>query len=186
MQVLDSWRQKSSQVSEPITLLKNTSLVDNKDVNNSPVTRIFISYSHKDESFKDEFVTMFAGLQRQGRIETWNDQRIIPGEEWLSAIQSAMENCTLVILLISPDFIASTFNQTKELVYLLKRRIEEGLYIVPIIIRPCLWQNEPVLRDLQGLPKDGMPVVSFSKDNGARDQVWADICKSIEIFAVSL
>jgi hypothetical protein len=42
------------------------------------------------------------------------------------------------------------------------------------------WQSEPVLKDLQALPKDGKAVITFSKDNGNRDQVWADIATVIE------
>ena len=51
------------------------------------MTKVFISYSHKDEEFKDELVTMLAGLQRQGFIDTWQDQRIEEGDEWYQAIQ---------------------------------------------------------------------------------------------------
>ena len=145
--------------------------------------RIFISYSHIDEFFKDEFVTMFAGLQRQGYIDAWQDRRIGAGEEWFDAIQKAMKECNLAVLLVSPDFIASNFIQTEELKQLFHQRIEEGLRIVPVILRPCLWQREFVIKDLQALPADGKAVISFSKDNGERDQVWADICKTIELIA---
>jgi hypothetical protein len=158
----------------------------NADKAEMHTAKIFISYSHKDELFKDEFTTMFTGLQRQGLIDAWHDRRIVAGEEWFNAIQQAMEKCDLVVLLVSPDFIASSFIQTKELAHLLQRRIEEELCVVPIIIRQCLWQNEPVIKDLQALPKDGKPVISFSKDNGDRDQAWADICKTIEMIAAGL
>lgn len=54
------------------------------------------------------------------------------------------------------------------------------LRVIPIIVRPCRWQSEPVLKDLQALPKDGKAVIKFSKATGARDQVWADIATVIE------
>ena len=43
--------------------------------------KVFISYSHKDEKFKDELVKMLAGLQRRRVIDAWQDRRIEPGEE---------------------------------------------------------------------------------------------------------
>jgi len=58
--------------------------------------------------------------------------------------------------------------------------MHEGLRVVPIIIRPCLWQSEPILKDLLALPLDGKAVITFSKNNGERDQVWTDIAKAIE------
>ncbi|MGA9996362.1 MAG: toll/interleukin-1 receptor domain-containing protein [Pyrinomonadaceae bacterium] len=142
--------------------------------------KVFISYSHKDEEFKDELVTMLAGLQRQGIIDAWQDRRIEEGDEWYRAIQEAMNDCDLAILLVSQHFIASRFIQDEELQRLLQRRREDGLRVVPIIVRPCKWQSEPALSGIQGLPKDGKAVITFSKDNGERDQVWADIATVIE------
>ncbi|HEX9931058.1 MAG TPA: TIR domain-containing protein [Pyrinomonadaceae bacterium] len=148
------------------------------DVNSA--LKVFISYSHKDEEFKDELVEMLAGLQRQGIIDAWQDRRIEEGDEWYQAIQDAMNDCNLAILLVSRNFIASRFIQDEELPRFLQRRKEEGLRVVPIIVRPCKWQSEPVLKDLQALPKDGKAVITFSKDNGDRDQVWTDIADVIE------
>jgi hypothetical protein len=186
VQVLETWCPNVNQFHKAdIKSPMENSRYKKQNANKTEMhaARIFISYSHIDESLKDEFVTMFAGLQRQGRIDAWQDRRIDPGEEWFTAIQKAMEECNLAVLLVSPDFIASSFIQTEELKLLLQRRIEDGLHIVPIILRPCLWQRESVIKDLQALPKDGKAVISFSKDNGDRDQVWADICKTIEMIA---
>lgn len=136
--------------------------------------KIFISYSHKDENFKDELVTMLKGLQRRGIVDTWQDRGIEPGDEWYKSIQDAMDECDLALLLVSPDYIASDFIQEEEQPKLLQRRV------IPIILRPCPWQSEPVLKDLQVLPKDGKPIITFSDSTGERDQVWTDIADVIE------
>ena len=52
--------------------------------------------------------------------------------------------------------------------------------VVPIIVRPCMWQSEPALVHLNALPKDGKAVVTYPTDNGQRDQVWADIASVLE------
>jgi len=125
-------------------------------------------------------VTMLTGLQRQGVIDAWQDRQIEEGDEWYQKTQDAMSDCGLAILLVSQHFIASRFIQDDELPRLLQHRREQGLRVVPIIVRPCKWQSEPVLKDLQALPKDGKAVITFSKDNGERDQVWTDIATAIE------
>jgi hypothetical protein len=145
-----------------------------------PLLKVFISYSHRDEEFKDELVTMLAGLQRLGVIRAWQDRLIEAGDEWYKSIQDAMDDCDLALLLVSPDFIASRFIQDEELPRVLARREEVRLRVIPIIVRPCMWSSEPVLSELQALPKDGKPVITFSKANGERDQVWADIAQVIE------
>lgn len=142
--------------------------------------KVFISYSHKDEKFKDELVTMLAALQRRGVIDTWQDRRIEAGDEWNTSIQDALNDCDLALLLVSADYLASRFIQEEEQPKLLQRRREMSLRVIPIVVRGCTWQGEPVLKDLQALPADGKPVITFSKDNGDRDQVWADIAAVIE------
>jgi small GTP-binding protein len=151
-----------------------------KKRNDMTALKIFISYSHKDEPFKDELVTMLAGLQRRGIVDAWHDRRIEAGDEWYKSIQDAMNDCDLTLLLVSPDYLASRFIQVDEQPKLLKRREEMKTRVMPIIIRPCVWQSEETISSLQVMPKDGQAVIKFSKDNGDRDQVWADIATVIE------
>lgn len=179
-------KDKSVLLRKSSKLLIPASKKDNVEKSKMITPKIFISYAHKDEPFKDEFVTMFAGLQRRGVISAWQDRLIEAGEEWFDAIRNAMNECNMAVLLVSSDFIASSFIQEKELRRLFQRRLKGGLRVLPIIIRPCLWQEEPVIKDIQVLPKDGKPVISFSKENGDRDQVWADIGKKIKEIAENL
>ena len=155
-------------------------LAQKKDDDDTSPLKIFISYSHKDERFKDELVTMLAGLQRRGIVDTWQDRRIEAGDNWNNSIQDAMNECDLALLLVSADYLASSFIQEAEQPKLLQRRQEMQLRVIPIIVRPCPWQSEPVLKDLQALPKDGKPIITFSEATGDRDQVWTDIAKVIE------
>jgi len=146
---------------------------------NSPL-KIFISYSQMDETFKDELIRMLAGLQRRRIVDAWQDRRIEAGDEWYKSIQEAMNDCDLALLLISADYLASRFIQEEEQPNLLQRRDEMQLRVIPIIVRPCSWQSEPVLKDLQALPRDNKAVITFSKETGQRDQVWTDIAVVIE------
>jgi small GTP-binding protein len=149
------------------------------DETTSPL-KVFVSYSHEDEEFKDELVTMLTSLQRRGVINTWQDRRIEAGDEWNTSIRNAMDDCDLALLLVSADYLASRFIQEEEQPKLLQRRQEMRLRVIPIIVRPCTWQSEPVVKDLQALPKNGKAVITFSKDTGERDQVWADVAAVIE------
>jgi hypothetical protein len=145
-----------------------------------PAPKVFISYAHEDEEFKDKLIKMLAGLQRRSVIDLWQDRLIEPGDEWYRAIQDAMNTCDLALLLVSDDFIASRFIQEEEVPDLLGRRKEEGMRVIPVIIRDCLWRSEPVLGDLQALPTDGKAVITFREENGERDKVWTKIAKEIE------
>ena len=149
--------------------------------------KVFISYAHEDEArFKDKFVNMLGGLRRRGIISAWEDREIRPGDNWYQEIQSAMNTCDMAVLLISADFINSRFITEQEVPKLVARRQEEGMRVVPIIIRPCLWDSEPMFNELQALPKDGRPIITFPNTNGEREQAWTDIAKELEKFAVEL
>ncbi|WP_215610631.1 toll/interleukin-1 receptor domain-containing protein [Leptothoe spongobia] len=138
------------------------------------------------QALKDKLIKMLAGLQQHKLVEAWEDRQIRPGDDWHQEIQKAMNECDLAILLISADFINSRFINEEEVPKLLARRQAEGMWVVPIIIRPCMWDSEPMFRGLQALPKDGKPVITFPNDNGERDQAWTDIAKELEKFAKEL
>ena len=142
--------------------------------------KVFISYAHKDEVFKDELITMLTSLQRRGIVDAWEDRRIEEGEEWYQSIQNAINQCDLAFLLISSDYLASRFIQEQEQPNLLERRRDMRLRVIPIVVRPCMWQSEPTLKNLQALPKDGKAMITFSKENGERDQAWAYIAATVE------
>ena len=150
---------------------------------NIKIPKVFISYAHEDEPFKDKLDKMMAGMKRRGVIETWQDRLIEPGDDWYESIQTAMNDTDMALLLVSSDFIDSSFINNEEVPKLLKRRESEGMRVIPIIVRPCLWKSEPMLPKLNVLPKDGKPVITFEKENGARDQAWTDIAKAIEKIA---
>ena len=48
--------------------------------------KIFISYSHLDERFIDEFKKHLAPLKNKGLVEEWYDRKILPGEDYQSKI----------------------------------------------------------------------------------------------------
>ncbi len=131
---------------------------------------VFISYSHKDEVWKDRLVTQLGVLQHQGILRLWDDRRIGAGADWLAEIQEAMEAASVAVLLVSANSLTSDFILNKEMTRLLERRDEEGLRIFPIVIKPCDWEAVGWLSRMQLRPKDGRPVSA-----GNEHQIDADL-----------
>lgn len=44
--------------------------------------------------------------------------------------------------------------------------------MIPLIARDCLWQSEPVLKDLQALPTNGKAVITFPAATGERETAY--------------
>ncbi|MFN9628747.1 MAG: toll/interleukin-1 receptor domain-containing protein, partial [Cyanobacteriota bacterium] len=96
----------------------------------------FLSYSHKDEVFRQELVTALATLERTGLISCWHDRRMIPGQAWERQISEQLLGARLILLLISSDFIASDFCYQVELEQALARHGRDEARVIPILLRP--------------------------------------------------
>ncbi|HEX5715238.1 MAG TPA: toll/interleukin-1 receptor domain-containing protein [Thermoanaerobaculia bacterium] len=137
---------------------------------------VFLSYSHRDETWKDRVVGHLNVLHRDV-LEVWDDRRIATGDDWLPAIQSAMDRAAVALLLISKDFLTSGFIQGTEVPHLLTRRREKGLRVIPLFVHPCAWQAVPWLAAIQGRPKDAKPLSEHRKPRA--DRVLAELTLEI-------
>jgi hypothetical protein len=115
---------------------------------------LFFSYSHRDEALRDQLETHLAMLKRQGFITTWHDRRITAGESFENTISVNLERADIVLLLVSPDFIASDYCYEKETMRTLERHREGTCTAIPVILRPCDWHDAP-FGGLLASPKDG-------------------------------
>lgn len=119
------------------------------------VPKVFISYSHKDEEWKDRIVSHLGVVAFDGKLSVWSDRKIVPGTDWLPQITRSMAQCKIALLLVSANFLTSTFCLESEVPALLKRRAKQGLRLIPVIVKPCAWQRVSWLNGIQAYPPDG-------------------------------
>ena len=128
--------------------------------------RIFMSYSHKDEEYKNDLDLHLANLKRQGLIEVWQDRKISPGDEWDEAIKQALLESDIVLFFVSPAFMASRYIWETELPGAFALRAQKKAVIVPIFVKPVDDADSPFAK-LQGLPRDKKPLSGFAdRDEG--------------------
>jgi bDLD-like protein/TIR domain-containing protein len=108
--------------------------------------------------WKDRLRTQLGVLQQQSILALWDDRRIGAGADWYQEICQAMEAAHVAVFLISADFLTSPFILQEEVARLMTRRQQEGLPIVPILVRPCLWKQVPWLARMQLRPTDAQPL----------------------------
>jgi hypothetical protein len=70
---------------------------------------LFISYSHKDEMFRDELRGALAAYERIGEIKSWDDTCIVSGQRWEDRILQKLEEADIIVFLLSNDFIRSDY-----------------------------------------------------------------------------
>ncbi len=138
--------------------------------------KLFISYSHKDDRYREQLAVHLASLRRQGVIADWHDRKIMPGEEWRTAIDQNLDAADCVLLLVTPDFLASDYCYSGEMKRALAKNSEGRVLVIPVIVRPADWRHPP-LGDLEALPKDAKPVVEWAH----RDRAWLNVAEGIRL-----
>jgi hypothetical protein len=117
---------------------------------------IFLCYAHEDEEYQQQLEKQLSLSQRNGRINLWHNGKIKPGEAQQQVTFAHLDTAQIVLLLVSPNFIASNY------CYCVMKRARE-LYeqkktpVIPIILSPVGWQDGP-LEGLQALPNNGKPI----------------------------
>ena len=135
---------------------------------------VFYSYAHEDEAFRKELEKHLSLLQRQGVISVWHDRQIVPGTDWAQAIDEHLERASIILLLISADFLASDYCYGVEMTRALERHQANEARVIPILLRPVDWHSAPFAH-LQALPKNAKAISTWKN----RDQAFADVAASI-------
>jgi tetratricopeptide (TPR) repeat protein len=148
--------------------------------------QVFISYSHKDEELRQEFVKHLRQLKRDGLIEDWHDREITAGSEWEGRIDQHLNAADIIVLLISPDFVASEYCYGIEMKRALERHAAGKARVVPVILRPSDWLTSPFAK-LNALPKDALPVVDWpTQDPKLHDHGFLNVVEGLRRVAREL
>ena len=125
-------------------------------------TKVFVSYSHQDRAWLEKLRTHLAVLERKKLIHVWSDTRIAVGADWQEEVDEAMREAKVAVLLITPGFLASDYIWDKEVPILWAHK-EQGMEILPLIMKPCAWRLEEQLAGLEARPVEGRPLSTGSE-----------------------
>ena len=141
------------------------------------MSKIFISYSHKDEIWKDRLQEQLEVLALEGYFSVWDDRQIEPGDDWFAEIERELNQADVAVMLISASFLRSSFIRTEEIPTLLRRRKQEGIRLIPLILRPCRWQNIEWLKAILGGYRDNVALSGLSEHQ--QEEALSDLAGKI-------
>lgn len=98
----------------------------------------------------------------------------MPGKEWEFEINKSLDKANIILLLISPDFLASDYCDSIEVKQALMRHDAGACCVIPIILRPVSWKDAPFSK-VQALPANGKAVTEWQN----RDKAFLDIAEGI-------
>jgi hypothetical protein len=103
---------------------------------NDKVKKYFSSYAHEDIDWAKRIEKSLSVLTIKNRIALWIDRSGIGvGARWREKIFEEIDSSDGAILLISDDFLASSFIQTSELPRIFARVEQRGFHLIPVIVR---------------------------------------------------
>lgn len=142
--------------------------------------KLFISYSHKDEADREKFVSYLGQLVRFGKYTIWEDRRLIAGDEWKKTIPDQISQTDVYVALLSPNALASE-HVTKTEFKMAKARADAGkTRIVPVILKPCLWEDAvSPFAPYQGLPPKIDQVESIKTHPKGEDAAFQEVVKGL-------
>lgn len=108
--------------------------------------KLFISYAREDLSYVKSLKVHLASLIKSGDLASWEDSRMLAGEEWNPKIESELRSADIVIYIVSAYFLSSDFINNYERVWAEETKRDNGALIVPVLVRPTVWESEDFAR----------------------------------------
>ena len=124
--------------------------------NESPVT-IFIAYAPADDEFRKRIEGDLKTLQRQKVPITWIAYDVTEAVELTTDIVNPLDAYELFLLLLSPDFVQLDYCYSTQMEQLVKKH-QQGVWVSPILLRECLWEDTPF-----GKKKPPLPILPSSQ-----------------------
>lgn len=94
-------------------------------------TKVFLSYVHADRSSAEKVARQ---LESAG-LSPWDpSEEIQPGDNWALKLGHALENADALVVLLSPDAVASKYVQREIEYALTSLRYKDR--VIPVVVRP--------------------------------------------------
>ncbi len=137
---------------------------------------VFCSYADEDASFQESLERHLSMLLHSKSIVIWHRRKSTAGGDWKHELDDHLNTASLILLLISPDFLASEHVYKVELQRAMERHRAGDVQLLPILLRPCNWQGAP-FASLQMLPRNGIPLEGWEHRDAGFTEVVNEIRK---------
>lgn len=121
---------------------------------------IFWSYAKADQELSEELASYVYSLPGADQFQHFDRQRVPLGQEPARLVVQKLQDARIVLLLISPDYLADEEIDRNELRLAMLRHDNQQSVVIPVLLRNCLWGESPLAR-LQVLPRGQVPICSW-------------------------
>jgi hypothetical protein len=106
------------------------------------MVHLFIAFDDTDYDYIKRFEDFFNPLVKNKKITIWHHKKMKPGTTKQIQIDKAINRADMVLYMLSSDFLASDYYMDLS-EKVMKRQRNNETDLIPIVLRPCLWDFEP-------------------------------------------
>lgn len=139
-------------------------------------TRVFISYSHNDARYLKRLQQHLSYYERNNLIDYWDDTKLAVGDDWERKIAEAIEHARVCILLVSADYLASSYVTDKELPQMLACAKNEAALICTVVLSPCGFMRT-ALSQFQAINDASRPLSGMTRHK--KENVWHSLAEKV-------
>src|SRR5258708_39292333 len=103
--------------------------------------RAIIVYAHQDKELLQSLQEHIQPLQTQCLIDDWQTYELRADHMRSSGFREITSEANLILLLISPDFLASIGNDNQEAAEIVARHERGEARVLPLIVRSAFWHS---------------------------------------------
>jgi hypothetical protein len=118
----------------------------------APKARVFVSYAHRDIRYHKEFQMNLSILKNEGLIRVWYDGELRGGEDWDRTIRKEIEECDVMVLLLSTAFFASKYILGVEMALARQLHSQGSLRVIPVKVEEVSLNSHTWLQRLHIVP----------------------------------
>ncbi len=163
------WKLASTglQAAQIAAKLQNAHLLEALEETFTPDARrankIFVSYSHKDADWLERLSLQLKPYLRQAEsdLDLWDDRRIQPGGQWETEIETALQAAGVAVVLVSANFLGSSFVADKELPVIINAARKGDLRLIWLYLSPAGYEMTP-LAEFQAVHDTKKPLAAMS------------------------
>src|SRR5439155_1513454 len=109
----------------------------------SKAVEVYYAYAPQDENLLNRLEKHLSSLRRQGFITEWHPHKILAGTNVAQAVNMHLSRASIILLLVSPDFLHSDYCHGVEVKRAIERHNAKEARVIPILLRPVDYEGTP-------------------------------------------
>lgn len=146
--------------------------------------RIFVSYAREDQrwlnpAYQFNLIPFLAESLRRYNVTFWDDKKLVGGDEFKRLILQQIDGSQIALLIVSQDFLNSSFIESVEIQRIAERVNRCEMVVVPVLVGPCDWNDDPFLAARQMVPSS-VPLIKIIENEADWANVKMEILKGLK------